>query len=432
MTCGIKIRSISKKSPFFSSGLRKGDRIVQINGEKICDDLDFMFYSAEEFLDIIAEKNGKTSQFFVQREEGCFNELEFDELPINTCKNRCIFCFIDQMPPGLRKGLYIKDEDLRHSFLNGNYVTLSSASSDDLEKVVKIGISPLFISVHATDTEIRNRMLRNNKAPSILDQLKFLEGSGIRFHAQIVLCPGYNDGKVLKKTISDLFNFRNSLLSVAVVPVGLTRFRKFKIQNVTQDIALKVCDEINALSNKYLIRDRVRKLFLADEFFIKADLPVPDHSYYEDYPQIQNGIGLVRQLLDQAVLCKRDAVKTKKNVDKDKKLVLTSKSAYPFLKRILSEFKNSFSGFNTSVINVENRFFGDSVTVAGLLTAADVIKTLKNLPKKNNYEKIILPSVMFNYAGFTLDGYSAKRLSRKTGYEIKTVDSLEELVFKNK
>ncbi|NLW31255.1 MAG: DUF512 domain-containing protein [Fibrobacter sp.] len=432
MTCGIKIRSISKKSPFFSSGLRKGDRILQINGERICDDLDFMYYSAEDFLDIIAEKNGKTSQFFVPREEGCFNELEFDESPINTCKNRCIFCFIDQMPPGLRKGLYIKDEDLRHSFLNGNYVTLSSATSDDLEKVAKIGLSPLFISVHATDTDIRNRMLRNNKAPAILEQLKFLEGSGIRFHTQIVLCPGYNDGKVLKKTICDLFNFKNSLLSVAIVPVGLTRFRKSKIQNVNQDIALKVCNEINALSDKYLIRDGVRKLFLADEFFIKADLPIPVDSYYEDYPQIQNGIGLVRQLMDQAAFCKIDAVKAKKNIDRDKKLVLTSKSAYPFLKRIVSDFKNSFPEFNTSVLMVENSFFGDSVTVAGLLTAADVIKTLKKSPQKNNYEKIILPSVMFNYAGFTLDGYSAKRLSRKTGYEIKTVNSLEELVFKSK
>ncbi|MDO5577295.1 MAG: DUF512 domain-containing protein, partial [Fibrobacter sp.] len=266
MNFGVKISFISKESPFYSSGLRKGDRILQINGEKICDDLDFMYYSAEEELEILAEKNGKQVEIFVEREEGCFNELEFYEKPINTCKNRCIFCFIDQMPPGLRRGLYIKDEDLRYSFLNGNYVTLSSASDDDLMKVAKTGISPLFISVHATDTKVRNAMLRNSKAQNILEQLKYLQVNGIRFHTQIVLCPGYNDGKVLEKTINDLFKFGDSLLSAAIVPVGLTRFHKYNLQKVTQEKAQEICRQAEALSDKYFARDGVRKLFLADEF----------------------------------------------------------------------------------------------------------------------------------------------------------------------
>jgi putative radical SAM enzyme (TIGR03279 family) len=328
------------------------------------------------------------------------------------------------MPRGLRRSLYIKDEDFKHSFLNGNYVTLTVASPKDLERIASIGLSPLFISVHATDREIRAVLLGNRRIPDIREQLAFLKDSGIAFHTQIVLCPGINDGAVLHRTVDDLFRCKESLLSIAVVPVGLTRFRKKPLTPVDSKCAVDICREIGAVSERMKARDGVRKLFIADEFFIRAGLPIPRTSYYEDYPQIENGVGLVRQLLQEGAKVKRGlrgrapvGISKKKN-----SLVITGQSAYPYVKKVLDDI----APFD--VRPVTNRYFGESVTVTGLLTAADVIKTVRESSTVKKYHEVILPRVMFNHSGYTLDGYSPARIGKSVNLPVKVVETIEEII----
>jgi putative radical SAM enzyme (TIGR03279 family) len=427
----MKVKKLSASSPFFLSGMKKGDTIVSINDQIISDELDFHFFSADSVFEVEVVRNSQTKKLVIYRTEGSFSEIEFYENPINCCQNKCIFCFIDQMPKGLRRGLYIKDEDFKHSFLNGNYVTLSGAKPADLEKIALIGLSPIYISVHATDSEVRKRMLGNMRAPDIMGQLQFLKDNGIAFHTQIVVCPGFNDGDILRKSIRDLFSFSESLLSIAVVPVGLTDFRKIKLLPVTKDIAKNICTEMMELSDKQLTFDGLRRLFIADEFFVKADLPLPSRKYYEDYPQIENGIGLLRQLLEEWKQYRKTfkalsvtAVKKRKNC-----LVITSKSAYPFLKKIIAEALVSQPSYHIefSLIAVTNQYFGEMVTVAGLLTARDVTRVIKAQKRQKKYDTVILPRIMFNYAGFTLDGYSPERISLNIGIPVKIAGGVQEL-----
>lgn len=427
MDYGVKIKSITDDSFFYRAGLRRNDVVTHIDGQRITDELDFRFYAAADLFNMALVRGTKNLELIVQRVEGSFLDVEFFEKPINLCKNRCIFCFIDQMPPGLRSSLYIKDEDFKHSFFNGNYVTLSSATKTDLQRVAMLGISPLFISVHATDTSVRNKMLRNSKAPPILEQLLFLKESGVSFHTQIVVCKGYNDGDVLLKTIKDLFSFGQSLMSIAVVPVGLTIFRKFPLNGIDSDTAQWVCNEINKISEVQKDKDGFRKLFLADEFFIKAGMKIPGRDYYEEYPQLENGIGLVRQMLDKWAACKRKIKSGKiKLKSMHPSLVVTSVSAFAFIDRIIKDAKAICPDLDINVVAVVNRFFGETVTVAGLLTAKDIIRTIKYEIKTNHPQKIYLPSVMFNYQGYTIDGYSFDRIKKILDMDIRVVESVED------
>ena len=424
MVRGAKIREIHAGSPFYNSGLRRGDLVLEINGSEISDELDFRFFAADSFLNVVLMRGGRKLRFQVERKEGDFLGLDFYENPINRCCNRCIFCFIDQMPPGLRKGLYIKDEDFKHSFLNGNYVTLSGAKKKDLEKLAYLGISPLYISVHATDTEVRNRLLGNRRAAPILDQLGFLKEMGISFHTQIVVCRGYNDGSVLNKTVEDLLALGHSLLSIAVVPVGLTKFRKFPLTGFDSPSAASICREIQLLSDRHAEIDGTRKLFLADEFFIKGGMRIPGRNYYGDYPQIENGVGLVRQLLEEWKKVKK-AVSSRRSSGKNR-LVLTSVSAFPFLEKIIREAGERQSR-SIRLVPVVNHYMGETVTVAGLLCAKDIIRAVKEADPERRAGTVVLPEVMFNYAGYTLDGFSSSRISRMLMREVRVANGLMDM-----
>ncbi|MFW5813271.1 MAG: DUF512 domain-containing protein [Fibrobacterota bacterium] len=425
---GLKIRNISRDSFLYDSGLRSADRILSVNGQQVTDELDFYFFSSQQFLEIELERRGRVGVIELERPLGSPLEVDFHDMPINRCTNRCVFCFIDQMPPGLRSSLYIKDEDLKHSFLNGNYVTLSSATKLDLERIVSIGLSPLFISVHATDPNIRAAMLRNRRAPDIRKQLRFLEENGISFHTQFVVCPGYNDGAVLEKSVEDLFSYGQSLLSIAVVPVGLTRFRKEPLDAVDRQKASEVCEQMGTISDRMAQKNGGRKLFLADEFFIRAGLPIPPASYYEDYPQIENGVGLVRQLLDSAKSLKRKLYRSAPVFRKKRStvLIVTGQSAYTYIKKVV-ENVDRYVSCDYQVVSVENRFFGNSVTVTGLLAAIDVIRCVKKKSAQFSVSEVILPAVMFNYAGYTLDGYSPQRISRQIKLPVRVSATMEEV-----
>ena len=432
---GITTVSLTPGGIAGKAGLRRGDVVLSVNGEAVNDELDFRFYSAQPEVNVLVARNKKELIISMERTSGedlGSLGISFRDRPIARCCNKCIFCFVDQMPPGLRKSLYVKDEDYRYSFSNGNYVTLSGAAPGQLGHIAELGLSPMYVSVHATDVNVRNRMLGNPRAFDIMEQLRFLEKNDVRFHTQIVICPGINDGRALVQTIRDLLSFKKGLLSIAVVPVGITRHRKIPLQPVTRTDAKAICKEVGALSDLDFKSTGKRRIFLADEFFIKAEKPVPSNSYYEDYPQIENGVGLIRQLLKdwQAIKKNINVQGSKKKIPKKsfrgkKYLVLTSESAFLYINSIIRKMGPMFPGVRIDVIAVVNTFFGESVTVAGLLTAHDIIKSTKPIARK--YDAIFIPAVMFNIRGYTMDGYSMARIEKKVGARVEVVPDLKEI-----
>jgi putative radical SAM enzyme (TIGR03279 family) len=431
-TAGLRVRFVKPGSPAYKAGLRKGDSIISVGGERIADELEFGFFSAQPRTTIeIMRKNVKIPCAMLRPSNTATGVL-FREVPVMRCSNRCIFCFVDQMPPGLRKRLYIKDEDYRHSFTSGNYLTLSRTPWPRLQRIAELGLSPLYLSVHATNREIRCRMLGNSRIFNIMPQLRFLERHAVRFHTQIVVCPGINDGPVLRKTIRDLLSLSDGLLSIAVVPVGLTRYRTLPLVPVGEREALSICHEVARIQDRYESARGRRRIFCADELFIKANLPIPPDKYYEDYPQIGNGVGLVRQLLEEwrvtkrrLIHCAEDGKTIGPRRVKRRSLVVTSQSAFLFIRKIVDEFQMLSAADAIDVAVVRNCFFGETVTVAGLMTAHDVIRTVRAVGP--GYYGVFLPGVMFNTYGYTLDGYSKQRLERILNLRVKVVSGMKDM-----
>lgn len=433
---GIRIKYIEKVSPFFLVGIRKGDVITAVNGESIEDELDFNFFSSHEKLNVQLRRKERIKNYIVNRKPGEFHGIKCNGLPIKHCTNHCIFCFIDQLPKGLRKSLYVKDEDYRHSFLYGNYITLTGITEREMEKIVRTGLSPLYISVHSTVPAVRTKMLNNKRAGFITMQLRELENNGILFHTQIVVCPGINDGKVLEKSIRDLLSFKKGLLSIAVVPVGITKHRKKNLNTVSVQEALTICRLVEEISEWDKKNSGRRRLFCADELLLKANLGIPESSYYEDYPQVENGVGLLSILLNEwnglknnvrrKIEKKRHAGKKPTSLRKEYYLILTSVSAWPFIQRIVSELENLLDETELTVKPVVNRFLGEMVTVAGLITASDIIHTVRDCRK--HWDVVIIPGVMLNFRGYTLDGFSPARIAKNISTKVKAVNTISSLI----
>ncbi len=426
---GLSVQRVIRNSDAFRAGVRAGDRVVSVNGETPADELDFSFLTAEEILTLGIVRKGTLKHIELRRESGSLLGIELVQLPVQSCKNRCIFCFIDQLPDGMRKRLYIKDEDYRHSFLNGSYITLTSLSDRQLERIAERGISPLYISVHATDPDVRRRMLRNRHAGKILEQLKFLVECDIAIHSQIVVCPGYNDGEVLQKTLEDLLCMDERMESVAVVPVGLTRFRKAALEPVSARAAKQILTQIRPLSDRDWKKYRFRRLFASDEFYVKAGIDIPQSNHYEGYPQIENGVGLIRCLINEwekLQPCLPNASSRETSGREQKSLILTSVSAAPYVRRIVEDIQRVLPELSFWVHPVKNSFFGESVTVAGLLTARDMISQIKK--HKSGYDRIFIPSASLNYRGYTLDGYSVDRIKKIVGKPVIAPSSLAQMI----
>lgn len=428
----IRIKHIEKSSPAYAAGIREGDFVTAVNGESIEDELDFNFFSSHEKLDIQIKRRDRIENYLISRRPGEFLGIEFAGVPIKRCFNRCVFCFIDQLPVGLRKSLYLKDEDYRHSFLHGNYITLTGITQKEMKKIIRLGLSPLYISVHSTDPAVRIRMLNNSRAGSITAQLRELESDGIAFHTQIVVCPQINDGKVLEKTINDLLAFKDGLLSIAVVPVGITKHRKSSLKPVSARDARNICRMVDTIGERNKKNTGRRRVFIADEFLLKAGLDIPESSYYEDYPQIENGVGLISILLNEWKGVRKNLRKKIEKVKrtttkpsslrKKRYLLLTSVSAQPFAGEIISELGRLFDNVDLTVEPVLNRFLGETVTVAGLITAHDIIHTVKKSQKQ--WDAVIIPGVILNYRGYTLDGFSTARIAKNIGTEVNVANNI--------
>lgn len=376
---GHLVTAVRKNTPAEKAGIKPGWRLLRVDNQPIKDILDYRILTADDQVKMLfLTDTGPVKRVSLQLHGTDSVGLEFESpaiAPLQRCPNRCKFCFVDQNPAGMRETLYVKDDDYRLSFLYGNFITLNRLNDSELKRILKLQLSPLYVSVHTTDPALRSIMFGTKRAAKGLDYLKQLIRGGIRIHAQIVLCPGYNTGPKLYQTLADLDAMGENLLSVALVPVGLTAHRSGldDLEPVTGVDAAGLIDKIEALQKLYLKRRGSRFVFLADELYNLAGLSYPPRSEYEEFPQLENGVGLARLFLDELVQLK-DQLPESLKIPVQVTLV-TGQSA----RQLIGDLADLFSKVDGLQVNVEvaiNRFFGDTVTVAGLLTGSDLIAAL--------------------------------------------------------
>ncbi len=406
----IIVQKVEEGTTGAAAGFEVGDRIHRVNGQPIMDPIDFRVHAADNYVSLEVERDGEYYDVEVTRSPGEAFGLEFGDMKLMRCNNRCVFCFIHQMPPGMRRSLYIEDDDYRHSFLHGSYVTLTNVGESQLERIISQRLSPQYLSVHATDHQLRQRLLgRRKPSPDILEQIRRLADNGIEMHAQIVLCPGWNDGAQLERTISDLAAFYPAMRSVAMVPVGLTRFRDElpDITPVTPENAA-VCLDLAARYGATCVRRfGERFVYGSDEMFLLAGRPIPAADYYHAYPQLENGVGMARSFLDS---WSGESHLLSRHVARGARVgVVTGQLAASFLAPVVEQI-GRLSALTAELIVVPNRYFGHGITVSGLLTGQDILETLAG---RSDLDVAFLPPNCINTDGFTLDDWSVSALSAK-------------------
>ena len=397
-----------------SAGILAGDLLLAINKNEINDVLDYRFYLTERKITISLSRDGQEFETIIKK--GVYDDigLEF-ETPLmdkkHTCANRCVFCFIDQLPKGMRETLYFKDDDDRLSFLHGNYVTLTNLSDADVDRIIKMRFSPVRVSVHTTDPELRVKMMKNRRAGEVLSYLDRIAESGLELHAQIVLCRGLNDGDALDRTMSDLQKYIPSLTSVSVVPAGLTKHRDglYPLSLFSREEAAAVIDQINAVGERCIEKYGSRIFFCSDEFYLTACRPLPDSEYYEEYAQLENGVGMLRSFENDF----NDELEfTEPSTAPRRVSVATGVAAYETLKRLTDSLE--IEGLSVSVYKIINNFYGESVTVSGLLTGQDLAAQLAD---RELGDKLLIPANCLR-DGVFLDDMTLEELSQRLNVTI--------------
>ncbi|MDR0292548.1 MAG: DUF512 domain-containing protein [Oscillospiraceae bacterium] len=414
------------------AGARPGDTLISVNGNPVSDILDVRYYTYEPKLRLELRAPGGVARFVLLRHEtGGDVGLAFEsDIPGGgrTCANGCVFCFIDQNPPGCRESLYVKDDDARLSFLQGNYISLTNLAERDIARICRMRISPLGISVHAADPALRVRMLRNGRAGECLSVMRRFAGAGVRMNAQIVLCPGYNDGGALRNTLCELQTLGGALISTSIVPVGLTRHRGGLpvLRPVTREDALAAVEAASRFPN----------VWCSDEIYLRAELPIPPAEFYSDFPQLENGVGMIALFQEEWDAIVSGSMRGPQAVAFRPELTLagspdlrapslpagrrspstvaTGYAAAPFLTKLLEPFPS------VTVVPVENRFFGDSVDVAGLLTGSDLLSGLQG---RDLGERVLIPSSTLRRGeDIFLDDMTVSELSEKLGVPVIPVE----------
>ena len=374
-----KIASVDPHSPARKAGVRPGETLTHINGHPIVDVLDYKFYAYDPRLELtLTEENGGSRTLRIRKEEGEDLGLNFETYLMDrarSCANKCIFCFVDQMPPGMRDTLYFKDDDARLSFLMGNYMTLTNLSQREIQRIIDLRISPINISVHATDPELRTAMLKNPRAGECLSIMERFAKAGIEMNCQIVACPGVNDGPALARTMEDLGKLHPAVTSVAVVPVGVTKFREglCRIEPYTKEQAAALIDQVEKFAAAFLEKQGTSLVWCSDEFYLMAGRELPEKAYYEDMDQLENGVGMLRLLLHQAVM----GLEEEEPEQTEPFSIATGLSAAPFVQEIVDNARKQCGNIKGTVYPIINRFFGETITVSGLITGTDLIEQLR-------------------------------------------------------
>jgi len=414
-------------------GFEPGDRLVAINGNRPRDLIDYQFLCAEDVLELeVIDAGGRSHQVEIEKDYDEDLGLEFDSALFDgliQCNNRCPFCFIDQQPPGKRQSLYLKDDDYRLSFLYGSYLTLTNLASREWERIEKLRLSPLYVSIHATEPEVRIRLLKNPRAGQILQQLEWFQTRRLQIHAQVVVCPGINDGVHLERTLLDLASFHSgevpTVASVAVVPVGLTRFRPTadELTPVSREKAVEVIRQVQALQSKF--RQQIKSTFawLADEWFLIAGAKLPPESHYEHYPQVDNGVGSIRSFLKQF---QHAALSLPLRISPPRQFTwvvgnAVEKAFEPIVQRL-----NRVEGLEVNMVALSSDYWGQTISVTGLITGQDLLQELQNKYLGN---AVLLPAIMLKQGdNHFLDDVTVEELARQINTIIIPVRGVEELI----
>ena len=419
----VTIRGVESGSPAARAKIRAGEELLAINGQEIVDVLDYRFYMMDKRLELTLRSG--TGERKVSVKKGEYEELglTFDTYLMDrerSCRNQCIFCFIDQMPPGMRETLYFKDDDARLSFLYGNYITLTNLTEHDIERTIRMKISPVNISVHTTNPELRCKMMHNRFAGESLSILRRLADGGIAMNAQLVLCPGINDGEELARSMRDLAEYLPALRTVSCVPVGLTKYRDglYPLRPYTKEEAADVVAQVEAFGDEMKARHGTRVFYASDEFYLKAGLPLHGGDFYEDYGQLENGVGMLTLQREQF----RDALPffepdgRKRNFS-----IATGVAAAPFLQKLVDEARETWHNLNGKVYPIVNDFFGHEITVAGLITGQDLIAQLRG---KDLGDELLLPDVLLKFhEDVFLDDVTLSEVQEALGVPITMVGS---------
>lgn len=377
----VRIINVVQDSIADKNGIVKGDQLISVNGHEIRDVLDYRFYLTDTEVEISVQRNEEKISFVSKKQMYDDIGLEF-ETPLmdnkHRCENKCIFCFIDQLPKGMRESLYFKDDDSRLSFLHGNYITLTNLEDRDIDRIIEMHISPVNVSVHTTNPDLRCKMMHNKRAGEVLAYLERLTKGGIDLCAQIVLCRDVNDGIELEKSLNDLAKLYPRIQSVAIVPSGLTAYREklYPLKAFDKESSLKVIKQVEKINSIYSKKYGKNLFFCSDEFYLMAEKKLPKDKFYEDYSQIENGVGMLRSFDIEVNSFVKTLSQQEKSVKRDISIA-TGESAYEFICKIVSKIQKKCKNLNCKVYKIQNDFFGHSITVAGLVTGVDLIKQLK-------------------------------------------------------
>ncbi len=418
----VIIKSVEHGSPAQKAGLKAGYTLISINKNDIMDVLDYRFYQNNTKLIVeYIDGKGKIKKQRIKKDE-------FEELGLNfetylmdkqhSCLNKCVFCFIDQLPKGMRDSLYFKDDDSRLSFLFGNYITLTNITEHEIERIIKMHISPINISVHTTNPELRVKMMKNKNAGNVLSIIKRFNDAGIKINCQLVLCPGYIDGQELERSLEDLTNLQNAEC-IAAVPVGLTKYREglTELTPFNKQTAGETIDIIDRFGEKCLEKYGSRRVYASDEFYLLSKRSMPNAEYYGEFLQLENGVGLWSLLLKEAT----DAIEYEdyKLENKRKISIVTGVAAYPLITEIVDKCKQKWDNLECRVFEVKNNFFGEKITVAGLVTATDMKEQIKD---NDLGEEMLIPTVMLRNEGdMFLDSVTVEELSKDLKVKVTPV-----------
>lgn len=420
----VTIKSVVPHSPAAKHFVKAGSRLIAINGHEIRDVLDYRFYVDEDVVELLIEKPNGHRRTVKLKNCGGETGLEFETYLMDKqrcCANNCIFCFIDQMPEGLRDTLYFKDDDARLSFLFGNYITLTNLGDRDIDRIIEMHISPVNISVHTMNPDLRVKMMKNNRAGKVLQYIKRLADAGIKLNTQLVLCPGYNDGDELTYSLQELGKLYPAVQSIAAVPVGLTCYRNglTHLDPFTKEQSSDVISRINSYNSEFLCYNNTNIAFAADEFYLNAGIPLPDCDRYGDFPQLENGVGmwsLMKKEFNDALA----EIPENYTLSKERSITLaTGEAAYGLIDYIAKKTCERVRNININVVKIPNRLFGEKITVAGLICGNDFFEGLKNVDLK---DELLIPLVSLRHEGdLFLDDMSIDELSEKLKIKITPV-----------
>ena len=419
------IRSVDPRSPAHRAGIRVGETLTHINGHQILDVLDYKFYSYDPRLEVtLREADGSERTLRIRKDEGEDLGLEFETYLMDrarSCANNCIFCFVDQMPPGMRPSLYFKDDDARLSFLMGNYLTLTNLSQREIQRICDLRISPINISVHTTDPALREQMLKHRRAGEVMDIMARFAQSHITMNCQIVSCPGINDGPALDKTLRDLAGLYPAVNSISVVPVGVTKFREglYPLETYNKDTAAALIDQVEAFAQAHLEQNGTRLVWCSDEFYLLAGRELPGEDYFEEFTQLDNGVGMLT-LLTQEFRRALDLMEPEEMEGATPFSIATGVSAAPFLEKLVALAREKCGKIEGKVYPIKNYFFGETITVAGLVTGGDLIAQLRG---QNLGQRLIIPANMLRSGERVfLDDVSLDDVERELGVPVTAVE----------